>query len=251
MTHPQRKKIVAANWKMNGMSAANSTWVAQFNAQRTNLNCDVVVCAPFPYLSQVSQGLGPVAALGAQDLAAQEPGAWTGAVAGEMLKDVGCQWVIVGHSERRQFFADTDAVVAQKARRALQCGLLPMVCIGESLAEREAGQTLAVVTRQLEAVFNEIGGTDLARGAIAYEPVWAIGTGKTATPAQAQEVHAAIRDWLQQRDPQAAQRSRILYGGSVKPANAKELFAQADIDGGLIGGASLNVADFLAICAAA
>lgn len=247
-----RRKLVAANWKMNGSRAANGRWLEGFNASRTALACDVVVCPPYAYLEQVGQGVAQRAvALGAQDLAEQTPGAWTGAVAGEMLVDLGCRWVIVGHSERRQFFAEDDAVVARKTRRALECGLLPMVCVGESLAEREAGQTFAVVRRQLEAVLQEVSCADLARGAIAYEPVWAIGTGKTATPEQAQEVHAAVRALLQGRDEAAAARTRILYGGSVKPANAKELFSQPDIDGGLIGGASLNAADFLAICGAA
>ncbi len=248
----ERKKLVAANWKMNGTRAANSAWLSAFNSGRPPLACDVVVCPPFVYLEQIGQGLrGAPAALGAQDLALQEPGAWTGAVAGEMLVDLGCRWVIVGHSERRQFFGEDDGAVAHKARRAIECGLLPMVCVGESLAEREAGQTVAVVTRQLEAVLAQVSCADLARGAIAYEPVWAIGTGKTASPAQAQEVHASIRALLHGRDAAAAGRTRILYGGSVKPANAQELFMQPDIDGGLIGGASLNAADFLAICVAA
>ncbi len=251
-TVDSRRKLVAANWKMNGSRAVNSRWLEGFNASRAPLACDVVVCPPFAYLEQVGQGMQDrPAALGAQDLAEQPPGAWTGAVAGEMLIDLGCRWVIVGHSERRQFFAEDDAVVARKTRRALECGLLPMVCVGESLAEREAGQTFAVVRRQLEAVLSEVSCADLACGAVAYEPVWAIGTGKTATPEQAQEVHAALRALLQERDAAAAARTRILYGGSVKPGNAKALFAQADIDGGLIGGASLNAADFLAICAAA
>lgn len=247
-----RRKLVAANWKMNGSRAANSAWLSAFNDHRPPLACDVVVCPPFVYLDQIGPGLrGTPSALGAQDLAVQEPGAWTGATAGEMLVDLGCRWVIVGHSERRQFFGENDALVARKAHRAIDCGLLPIVCIGESLAEREAGLTLAVVTRQIEAALTEITVADMARGAVAYEPVWAIGTGKTATPAQAQEVHAAIRALLAVRDAAAAARTRILYGGSVKPANANELFAQADIDGGLIGGASLVAADFIAICSAA
>lgn len=247
-----RRKLVAANWKMNGSRAANSAWLSAFNDHRPPLACDVVVCPPFAYLDQIGQGLrGTPAALGAQDLAVEEPGAWTGATAGEMLVDLGCRWVVVGHSERRQFFGEDDALVARKARRAIDCGLAPIVCIGELLAERESEHTLAVVTRQLAAVLAEVSVADLARGAVAYEPVWAIGTGRTATPAQAQEVHAAIRALLAARDAAAAARTRILYGGSVKPANAKELFAQPDIDGGLIGGASLAAADFIGICNAA
>lgn len=246
-----RRKLVAANWKMNGTRAANSAWLSAF-ATRPPLACDVVVCPAFVHLEQVGQGLrGAPVALGAQDLAGQEPGAVTGAVAGEMLVDLGCRWVIVGHSERRQFFGESDATVALKARRAIDCGLAPIVCVGETLAERDGGKTLDVVSRQLAAVLASVSVSDLARGAVAYEPVWAIGTGRTATPAQAQEVHAALRALLARHDAAAADRTRLLYGGSVKPANAAELFAQPDIDGGLIGGASLNAGDFVAICAAA
>ena len=248
---PARRRLVAANWKMNGSRAANSVWLSGFNA-RPPLACDVVVCPAYVHLEQMAQGLrGTPAVLGAQDLAVQEPGAFTGAVAGEMLVDLGCRWVIVGHSERRQQFGETDGLVAGKARRAVDCGLTPIVCVGETLAERDGGQTLAVVARQIAAVLAQVSAADVARGAIAYEPVWAIGTGRTATPAQAQEVHAAIRSQLALHDAAAAMRCRILYGGSVKPANAAELFAQPDIDGGLIGGASLNAADFIAICGAA
>jgi len=247
-----RKKLVAANWKMNGSRVLNSAWLSEFNGQRPALGCDVVVCPPAVYLDQVGAGLRdtPVA-LGAQDVAVQEPGAWTGAIAGEMLVDLACRWVILGHSERRQHFLENDALVAHKVERAVACGLLPILCIGESLAEREAGQTLDVVRRQIEAVLGVVSAADLARGAIAYEPIWAIGTGKTATPQQAQEVHQAIRALLSGRDEAAAQRTRILYGGSVKAANAKELFSQSDIDGGLIGGASLVAKEFVAICMAA
>jgi triosephosphate isomerase len=252
MNPATRRKLVAANWKMNGSRAANSAWLSGFNGQRPPLAADIVVCPAYVHLDQMAQGLrGTPAVLGAQDLAEQEPGAFTGAVAGEMLVDLGCRWVIVGHSERRQIFGETDALVAAKAKRAIECGLTPILCVGETLAEREAGQTLLVVARQLDAALDLLTVADLARGAVAYEPVWAIGTGRTATPAQAQEVHAAIRQGLSARDGAAAARCRILYGGSVKPANAKELFAQPDIDGGLIGGASLVAADFVAICAAA
>lgn len=245
-----RRKLVAANWKMNGSSAANAQWVAAWRG--VSAPCDAVVCAPFVYLPQVGAGIaGTGAELGAQNLSEQAPGAFTGEVAGEMLLDVGCRWVIVGHSERRALYGETNELVAKKAARALALDLKPIVCIGETLAERDAGRTLEVVAAQLAAVLAQCPVEQLAGGALAYEPVWAIGTGRTATPAQAQEVHAAIRAQLAGADARAAQRTRILYGGSVKPGNAGELFAQPDIDGGLIGGASLVAADFAAICAAA
>jgi triosephosphate isomerase len=245
-----RRKLVAANWKMNGSSAANAQWVAAWRG--VSAPCDVAVCAPFVYLSQVGAGLaGSGAELGAQNLSEQPPGAFTGEVAGEMLLDVGCRWVLVGHSERRALYAETDELVAKKAARAIALGLKPIVCVGETLAERDAGRTLEVVTAQMAAVLALCPAGRLAAGALAYEPVWAIGTGRTATPSQAQEVHAAIRAQLARADATAAQRTRILYGGSVKPGNAGELFGQPDIDGGLIGGASLVAADFAAICAAA
>ncbi len=243
-----RKKLVAANWKMNGNRAANSAWLAEFDGR--GLACDVVVCAPFVYLPQVIEGLRGAEA-GAQTLSAEGLGAFTGEVAGEMLLDVGCHWVIVGHSERRALYGETNEIVAAKAARAIALGLKPIVCVGETLAEREAGRTQAVIDAQLDAVLARCSPVQLLAGAIAYEPVWAIGTGKTASPAQAQEVHAAIRARIAQRDAGAAAQLRLLYGGSVKPANAAELFAQADVDGGLIGGASLVAKDFRAICDAA
>ena len=245
----QRRSLVAANWKMNGSLTANEDWANTFVAKAASLRCDVVVCAPFVYLCTLGRALAP-AELGAQDLSERTAGAYTGDVSGEMLQDVGCRWVIVGHSERRQLHGETDAVVAAKAARALHAGLRPIVCVGETLAEREAGRTEQVVGAQLAAVLDAIGADALARGALAYEPVWAIGTGRNATPAQAQEVHAALRAQVGQRDARAAAALRILYGGSVKPANAGELFSRQDIDGGLIGGASLSAADFLAICTA-
>ena len=245
-----RRKLVAANWKMNGSSAANAQWVASWRAVAPP--CDVVVCAPFVYLPQVGAGLaGTAAQLGAQNLSEQPPGAYTGEIAGEMLLDVGCRWVIVGHSERRALYGETSALVAKKVARAVALGLRPIVCVGETLDERDAGRTLDVVSAQVAAVLELCSVEQLAGAALAYEPVWAIGTGRTATPLQAQVVHAAIRAQLARADEAAAQRTRILYGGSVKPGNAGELFAQPDIDGGLIGGASLVVADFIAICAAA
>ena len=240
-----RRRLVAANWKMNGSHTANEVWLNEFAARKRALACEVVVCAPYVYVDQLRRALTRDE-IGAQDLSAHEPGAYTGDIAAEMLKDAGCGWVIVGHSERRQWHDENDAQVAAKAERALQTGLRPIVCIGETLQQREAGHTHAVLSSQLAAVLDRIGAEGLSRGALAYEPVWAIGTGRTATPEQAQEVHAALR--AQTGD--AARALRILYGGSVKTGNAVELFAQPDIDGGLIGGASLVAQDFLAICAA-
>ena len=245
----KRRGLVAANWKMNGSLTANEDWVAAFVPKAASLHCDVVVCAPFVYLCTLGRSLAP-AELGAQDLSERTAGAFTGDVSGEMLADVGCRWVIVGHSERRQLHGETSAEVAAKAARAVQAGLRPVVCVGETLEEREAGRTQEVVAAQLGAVLDAIGPAGLTRGALAYEPVWAIGTGRNATPAQAQDVHAALRAQVAQRSAPAAAALRILYGGSVKPANAGELFSQNDIDGGLIGGASLSATDFLAICAA-
>ena len=201
------------------------------------------------YLCTLGRAIAP-AELGAQDLSERTAGAFTGDISAEMLVDVGCRWVLVGHSERRQLHGEADADVAAKAARAVQAGLRPIVCVGETLAEREAGRTQEVVTRQLAAALEAIGAAGLARGALAYEPVWAIGTGRNATAEQAQEVHAALRAQVARSDAAAASALRILYGGSVKPANAAELFSQQDIDGGLIGGAALAASDFLAICAA-
>jgi triosephosphate isomerase len=191
------------------------------------------------------------AAAGAQNLSAEAPGAHTGEVAGEMLLDLGVRWVIVGHSERRMLYGESSQVVAAKAARALALGLRPIVCVGETLAEREAGRTLEVIGAQLEAVLARCAPAQLLAGALAYEPVWAIGTGRTASPVQAQEVHAAIRAQVAHADAAAASQLRLLYGGSMKPANAAELLAQPDVDGGLIGGASLQAAEFAAICGAA
>lgn len=236
---------------MNGSRASSAAWLEAFAPRRRAYACDVVVCAPAVYLA----ALGAAAAgsgidIGAQDVSERDPGAYTGDIAAAMLIDVGCRWVIVGHSERRQLHGESDGTVAAKAEAALKAGLRPIICVGETLAEREAGSTQAVVGRQLDAVLDCIGAVALARGALAYEPVWAIGTGRTATPAQAQEVHFELRARIAARDPTSSAALRILYGGSVKSANAVELFAQADIDGGLIGGASLVADDFAAICAA-
>lgn len=246
-----RRKLIAGNWKMNGSLAANATLLDGLRAGAANLNADLAVCVPAPYLAQVQAALsGSPIAWGAQDVSAHESGAYTGEVSVGMLKDFGSHYVIVGHSERRSYHGESDTLVAQKAMRALSAGLVPVVCVGETLEQREQGQTDAVVTRQLMAVLDAVG-PQLAGIVIAYEPVWAIGTGKTATPAMAQQVHELIRASLAQRDASAAATVKILYGGSMKPDNAKELLAMADIDGGLIGGAALKAADFLAIAQAA
>ncbi len=247
-----RQLLVAANWKMNGSLAANAAWIDSFLPRLNTLTCDVVVCSPAIYVSQLAASFkGTKIGFGGEDVSEHDHGAYTGETAASMLVDVGANWVITGHSERRTYFGDTDARVALKTKAALEKGLKPIVCIGETLAERESGKTLEVVERQVKAVMDAVGAKALLNGVLAYEPVWAIGTGKTATPAQAQEVHAAIRAFIAKTDADVAAKIRILYGGSVKPANAAELFSQPDIDGGLIGGAALKADDFYQICAAA
>ena len=246
-----RIPLIAGNWKMNGGLASNAELLNGILAGAKGLAAEMAVCVPAPYLAQVQAALaGSGVNWGAQDVSVHDSGAYTGEVSVAMLRDFGCRYVIVGHSERRSYHGETDALIAQKAVRAMAGGLTPIVCVGETLQEREQGLTDAVVTRQLAPVL-AAAGADLARIVIAYEPVWAIGTGKTASPAQAQAVHAFIRgrlaDWC---SADVAARTTILYGGSVKPQNAAELFGQADIDGGLIGGASLVAGDFLAIVAA-
>jgi len=246
-----RKKIIAGNWKMNGGLAANQILLTALQASFDN-NVETVVCVPFPYLAQVQQLLqNGTIAWGAQNLGAQTAGAYTGEVSGEMLREFGCTYVIIGHSERRTLYGETSAQVAAKFVRAQQAGLIPILCIGETLTEREANQTEAVVAEQLDAVLQAAGIAAFVNAVIAYEPVWAIGTGKTATPQQAQDVHAFIRARLATHDQAVAQQVRIQYGGSMKPGNAAELLSMPDIDGGLIGGASLVAEDFLAICKAA
>ena len=245
-----RPNLVAANWKMNGSRADNQRWLQEFRAAPAH--CETVVCPPFVYLQDLVQGLvGTAASVGAQNMSDRIAGAWTGEVAAEMLIDSGASWVILGHSERRAACGESNEIVAAKVERALAAGLKPILCVGETLEQREQGRTQQVVAEQLQAVLQRCPAAQLLAGAIAYEPVWAIGTGLTATPQQAQAVHAAIRSQLAAQDPGAAAAMRLLYGGSVKPANARELFSQPDIDGGLIGGASLVAADFVAICAAA
>ena len=243
-----RRKLVAGNWKMNGTLAANAVLFAEIKAALGRSACDVAICVPSPYLAQSRSELAATSiAWGAQDLSSHGSGAYTGEVAAAMLLDFGCTYVIVGHSERRAYHGETDASVVQKAIRALHSGLIPIVCVGETLAEREGGQTDAVVGRQIDVVLAVLGADDLTKVVIAYEPVWAIGTGKTATPQMAQDVHAMIRAKLAAKDAAVADKVRILYGGSMKPDNAKELLAMPDIDGGLIGGAALKAADFIEI----
>ena len=245
-----RRKLVVGNWKMHGHRAGNAELLAGIMAARP-FGCDVAVCPPFPYLVETAATLAATdVRWGAQDCSAQEQGAYTGEVSAAMLADCGCRYAIVGHSERRAYHAEGDALVARKAQAALSRGITPIVCVGETVEQRDAGQTEVVVKRQLAAVIAQL--THCAGEiVVAYEPVWAIGTGRTATPAQAQQVHAVLRAQLHAATGDRANVMRILYGGSVKPDNAKELFAQPDIDGGLIGGAALKASDFVAICRAA
>lgn len=244
-----RRKLVVGNWKMHGSHTANADLLSGIQAARP-FGCDVAVCVPYPYLSETAVALaGSEIRWGAQDCSAHEQGAYTGEVSVAMLAEFGCRHVIVGHSERRAYHAESDQLVADKAKAALARGVTPIVCVGETRAERETGQTETVVKRQLSAVIHTLGHC-VGEMVVAYEPVWAIGTGLTATPEQAQAVHALLRAQLQAATPHA-ERMVLLYGGSVKPDNAASLFAQPDIDGGLIGGASLKAADFVAICRAA
>jgi len=245
------RKLIAGNWKMNGSLAANQALVRDLLAGIGQPACDVAVCPPAAYLAQVRELLagGGAIELGAQDVSQHEAGAFTGDVSAAMLKDFGVRYAIVGHSERRQHQGETDVHVAIKVKRALAAGITPIVCVGETLREREEGMTEFIVKRQLSAVIH-LNGHCISEVVVAYEPVWAIGTGQTATPGQAQEVHAVLRAQLKAATDQAA-RVRILYGGSMNAANAAELLAQPDIDGGLIGGASLKAPDFLKIVAAA
>ena len=248
-----RQPLVAGNWKMNGSLDSITALVEGLKAGLGSVTtAEMVVCPPFVYIPTVASLIGDASiSLGAQDVNDQEAGAHTGEVAPGMLKDVGCKYAIVGHSERRSIYGENDAFTASKFAAARKAGLVPILCVGELLEEREQGITEQVVSRQLDAVIDLEGIGALADAVIAYEPVWAIGTGKTATPDQAQDVHAYIRGKLAALDSAVADKVRILYGGSVNAANAAELLAMADIDGGLIGGASLKPADFLAIGTAA
>jgi triosephosphate isomerase len=244
-----RRGLVIGNWKMHGNRVSNAELLGALRAEEP-FSADVAVCVPFPFLADTALSLqGSRIAWGAQDCSAQASGAYTGEVAPPMLAEFGCRFVLVGHSERRALHGESDQLVADKAKLALAHGLTPVVCVGETLAERDADQTEQVVKRQLSAVIHTLGHC-ISQVVVAYEPVWAIGTGRTASPEQAQAVHQRLRLQLQAATEKAGQMS-LLYGGSVKPDNAAALFAQADIDGGLVGGASLKAADFAAICRAA
>lgn len=248
-----RRKLIAGNWKMNASLEVNASLLARIKAGLGKASAsDVAVCVPAPYFAQCRAELaGTVIAWGGQDLSEHESGAYTGEVSAAMMLDFACRYVIVGHSERRTYHGETNELVAKKTRRALKSGLTPIVCVGETLAQREAGDTDKIVGQQIDTVLDAIEANDLSNIVVAYEPVWAIGTGKTATPQMAQEVHAMLRAKLAQKNVVTAPQVKILYGGSMKPDNAKELLAMSDIDGGLIGGAALKAADFLAIVDAA
>ena len=247
-----RNKLIAGNWKMNLTGVQIAELVSELSKQSIGVDTDVLLLPAFPYLSHVKTLLsGSKLKLGAQDLCAKAPGAFTGEVAAEMLHDVGCDYVLVGHSERRALFAESDLLISEKFVCAVKCGLMPVLCVGETLPERDSGDAFIVIKRQLDAVIAHCGVAMFERAVIAYEPVWAIGTGRTATPEQAQEVHAYLRSQIAARSAKLAGLIQILYGGSVKGANAKELLGMADIDGALVGGASLKAADFQEIIAAA
>ncbi len=248
-----RRYLIAGNWKMNGSLAANAELLSGLSLQQDRYpGVDLLVCPPAVYLESVGRQLGGAILLGAQNLSDQaKAGAFTGEILGAMLAELGCRYVIVGHSERRALYGEDDATVARKFAAAQAAGLIPILCVGETLEERDSGVTESVLGRQLGAVLAASGIAAFARAVIAYEPVWAIGTGRTATPEQAQAAHAFLRGQLAAQDAKIANSTQLLYGGSVKADNAASLLACEDVDGGLIGGASLKAAEFLAICAAA
>lgn len=245
-----KTSLVIANWKMNGHNPANERLLDELKPVLESLkNVQVAICPPFPYISQIAVAVaGSKIKIGAQNLSQHAAGAFTGEVAGEMLSDLGCNFVLVGHSERRALYGETDALIAMKFEAALRSGLTPVLCVGETIHQRNAGNTFGVISGQIQAVLSQVGIGQLAKGIIAYEPVWAIGTGETASPEQAQEVHQHVRQLLSGVDRQVSDNMLIIYGGSVKPDNASLLFAQRDIDGGLIGGASLDPKAFGEIC---
>ena len=247
-----RRSIVAANWKLNGSFEMAKSLVTAIDTHSNGLaGVDAVICPPFPYLSYVGSLMSAGnMCLGAQSVAEHESGAFTGEVAAEMVAEMGCRYAIVGHSERREYYGETDAIVAAKFLRIQAAGLIPILCVGESLQQREQGIMQDTIVRQVNAVVAEAGIVNMKNAVLAYEPIWAIGTGKTASPEQAQEVHAIIRSEIVKQSADIAAGLRILYGGSVKANNAAELFSQPDIDGGLIGGASLDAEQFNAIVAA-
>ncbi len=248
-----RRPVVAGNWKMHGSQSANQSLLTELERRvKFDWPVDIVVCPPYVYLADVSRllGDGPMW-VGAQDACTESGGAFTGQISTSMLKDVGCRYVIVGHSERRRLYHEDDAIVARKFGAVLRSGLIPIVCVGETLEEHEAHLTESVVRRQLDAVIGLNGIESLGGAIVAYEPVWAIGTGRTATPQQAQAVHAYLRGRIAAQNANMADLVRILYGGSVKSGNAEEIFSMPDVDGGLVGGASLSADEFIKICAAA
>ena len=241
------RKLIVGNWKMNGSLAMNAELLEGIKAGLAGVDCDLAVCVPFPYLAQCQHALeGTGIALGAEDVSAHAVGA-TGQVSTRMLLDFDCKYAIVGHSERREYCNESDELVANKVQRALAGGLTPIVCVGESLKEKDAGQTEAVVSRQINTVLSVLEEREVCDIVVAYEPVWAIGTGKTPTPEMVKDVHALMRELMIRKNPDAAERVRILYGGSMKPSNAEEFLKMRDIDGGLIGGAALKASDFLKI----
>jgi triosephosphate isomerase len=246
-----RQVMVAGNWKMNGSRDSVEQLIVGISAGMSGVSAEVVVCPSYVFIPGVADGIaGSGIRLGAQNMCDRDSGAFTGEVAGSMLKDFGVEYVIIGHSERRSLYGETDEVTALKYSAVLKNGLKPIFCIGETLEERESGITETVIARQLDAILETAGVASLANAVLAYEPVWAIGTGKTASPEQAQEIHAFIRNKIAAADADIAAGLRILYGGSMNAGNAAELIGQSDIDGGLIGGASLKAEDFLTICKA-
>jgi triosephosphate isomerase len=247
-----RQKLVIGNWKMNGSLPMCDQLLTALHSRLTSDRVSYAVCPPFVYLSSVKSSISASRiALGAQDVSCHASGAYTGETAASMLKEIGCQYVLIGHSERRQYHRESDQLIAEKFVMARQAGLVPVVCIGETLAQREANETETVVANQLHAILAVTTEADYDHMVLAYEPVWAIGTGKTATPEQVEAVHAFLRQQCAKRSEKLAKTLKILYGGSVKPGNAKQLFALPNVDGGLIGGASLVADDFVAICQAA
>ena len=248
-----RQTLVAGNWKLNGSKETTKQLLEGILGGMGNVkNTEVAVCPPYIYIPQVAEQLrGSQVAWGGQNMCAQESGAYTGEISVQMLKEYGCKYVIIGHSERRAIYSESDQDIAEKFVAAIDSGLIPILCVGELLEQREADETENVIAKQINAVLSVAGIEKFAHSVIAYELVWVIGTGKTATPQQAQDVHQFIRDMLQKENAEVAQNIQILYGGSVKSDNAKELFAKTDIDGGLIGGASLTADSFLGICTAA
>jgi triosephosphate isomerase len=248
-----RRTLVAGNWKMNGSLSGNAKLLTAIKAGAAQVSaCDLLVCAPFPFLSQCqSELVGAAISFGAQDVSEHEVGAYTGDVSASMLREFDCSYVIVGHSERRAYQGESNATVAKKTLQALRVGITPIICVGESLADRQAARTDEIVGQQLDVVLQALDAADVARIVVAYEPLWAIGTGITATPVMAQTVHEMLRNKIAAKNSDAARQVRIIYGGSMKPDNAAQLLAMPDIDGGLIGGASLKAEDFLAIAQAA